>query len=55
MGSYIDTMLDLNHEVGEFSRRFELAEGWRKHLHLGLSAGGFDPLRDALDDDLLLL
>ena len=55
MGSYIDTMLDLNREVGKFSRRFELAEGWRKHLHLGFSASGFDPLRDALENDLLML
>jgi len=55
MGSYIDTMLNLNREVGSFSGRFELAEGWRRHLHLGLSATGFDPLRDALAADLHLL
>ncbi len=55
MGSYIDTMLDLNREVGSFSGCFELAEGWRRHLHLGLSASGFDPLCDALAADLLLL
>ena len=51
MGSYIDTMLDLNREVGSFSGRFELAEGWRQHLHLGLSTSGFDPLREALGED----
>lgn len=51
MGSYIDTMLDLNREVGSFSGRFEFAEGWRQHLHLGLSTSGFDPLREALGED----
>ncbi len=55
MGSYVDTMLDLNREVGSFSGRFELAEGWRRHLHLGLSAAGFDPLAAALDADIHLL
>jgi len=55
MGSYVDTMLNLNREVGKFSQRFDLAEGWRRHLHLGLSTEGFDPLRDALGDDLLIL
>ncbi len=55
MGSYIDTMLDLNREVGSFSGRFELAEGWRRHIHLGLSTAGYDPLRDALAEDLLII
>ncbi len=54
MGSYIDTMLDLNREVGKLSGRFELAEGWRPHLHLGFSSPGFDPLSDALGKDILV-
>ena len=53
MGSYVDTMFDLNREVGSMSGRFELAEGWRQHLHLGLSTSGFDPLSEALGSDLL--
>ncbi len=53
MSSYVDTMFDLNREVGAMSGRFELAEGWRRHLHLGLSTSGFDPLSDALGTDLL--
>jgi LmbE family N-acetylglucosaminyl deacetylase len=28
----------------------QMAEGWRKHLHLGLSQPGFDPLSQALPD-----
>jgi hypothetical protein len=31
------------------SGRFEYAEGWRRHLHLGLSAHDDDPLAAALD------
>jgi LmbE family N-acetylglucosaminyl deacetylase len=55
MSSYVETMFELNREVGRMSAQFELAEGWRKHLHLGLSAPGVDPLRDALAEDLKLL
>ncbi|RMF37017.1 MAG: LmbE family protein [Planctomycetota bacterium] len=48
MNSYIQTMEDLNREVGLLSETFDYAEGWRKHLHLGLSASNYDPLRVAL-------
>ncbi len=48
LSSYLTTMEELNAQVGSMSGRFKLAEGWRKHLHLGLSPDGFDPLRDAL-------
>ncbi len=53
MSSYVDTMFALNREVGAMSQQFELAEGWRKHLHLGLASAGVDPLREALQGDLL--
>lgn len=46
MSSYLQTMQDLNREVGGMSKCCEFAEGWRQHIHLGLSAAGFDPLRD---------
>jgi len=35
-------------EVGEMSGRFEYAEGWRKHLHLGFCSEADDPLAAAL-------
>lgn len=54
MRSYVGTMFALNREVGQMSGRFEAAEGWRKHLHLGLSAPGRDPLREALDQDIFV-
>jgi LmbE family N-acetylglucosaminyl deacetylase len=52
MGSYVQTMVDIGGEVGSMSGRFRVAEGWRRHLHLGFCAEDADPLRDALSDFL---
>lgn len=52
ISSYLTTMEDLNREVGQLSGRFQLAEGWRQHIHLGLSAPDYDPLRSALEGDI---
>jgi LmbE family N-acetylglucosaminyl deacetylase len=49
LSSYLSTMEELNRQVGAMSKRFEIAEGWRRHLHYGFSAPDFDPLREALD------
>lgn len=35
-------------EVGRMSRRFQRAEGWRRHSHMGFCGPEDDPLRDAL-------
>ncbi len=48
MNSYLQTMIDMSLAVGRMSGRFTHAEGWRRHLHLGLSATDSDPLREAL-------
>ena len=48
LNSYIETMRDLMREVGRMSGRFEYAEGWRRHVHLGLCAADADPLSKAL-------
>lgn len=48
MGSYIQIMVDLGREVGVMSGRFGVAEGWRRHLHLGYCAEDADPLCNAL-------
>lgn len=50
LDSYLETMRELSREVGTMSGRFEYAEGWRRHLHLGFCAGDADPLRAALGD-----
>lgn len=54
MGSYLQSMEDASREVGRLSGRFELAEGWRRHSHLGFSAHDDDPLRDALGERCVL-
>ncbi len=51
MDSYLASMEDLSRAVGRLSERFEHAEGWRRHLHLGLSGRDIDPLGAALEGD----
>jgi hypothetical protein len=46
--SYLQVMEDMSREVGRMSGTLEHAEGWRRHLHLGLCAPDDDPLADAL-------
>jgi N-acetylglucosamine malate deacetylase 1 len=48
MDSYLASMDESSHAVGRLSGCFEHAEGWRRHLHLGLSSTNIDPLREAL-------
>ena len=48
MDAYLVTMEDFSREVGAQSGVFEVAEGWRRHSHLGYSAQECDPLTDAL-------
>ncbi len=55
INSYVQTMEDLNRAVGSMSRRFALAEGWRKHLHLGFCSADADPLYQALGSAILKL
>lgn len=46
--SYLDAMREACRAVGKLSGRFAFAEGWRRHLHVGLSARDDDPLGEAL-------
>ncbi len=46
MRSPLDVMDDMSREVGRMSRGFEHAEGWRRHVHLGLCAADADPLAE---------
>ncbi len=50
LDSYLVTMTDMSRAVGAMSGRFEYAEGWRRHLHLGYCPEHANPLRDALGD-----
>lgn len=46
--SYITTMEGMCAEVGRMSGKFDFAEGWRRHSHLGFGSEDFDPLTTAL-------
>lgn len=50
LDSYLQTMRDLDAEAGRMSGRFESAEGWRKHLHLGFCDRDDNPLAAALGE-----
>ncbi len=51
--SYLEAMRGLMREVGEWSGRFEHAEGWRRRLTLGFCAPDADPLAAALASSCL--
>src|SRR5690606_6587723 len=44
LDSYLQTLRDLDAEVGRLSGRYSHAEGWRRHLHLGFCGPNDDPL-----------
>lgn len=54
MGSYLQSLDAMSLEIGKMSGEFTHAEGWRRHLHLGLSRNDVDPLADALKDYYLI-
>ena len=53
MNSYLQAMDDMSREMGRRSGRWLHAEGWRRHLHLGLSQSEWDPLGEALEGRLV--
>jgi len=48
LDSYLTAMREMTQKVGSMSGRFEFAEGWRRHLHLGYSGLEINPLRNLL-------
>lgn len=53
LDSYLQTLCDLDAEVGRMSAMFPFAEGWRRHLHLGFCDETDDPLAEALAEKVL--
>ncbi|MCI0536439.1 MAG: PIG-L family deacetylase [Verrucomicrobiales bacterium] len=49
MDSYLRVMDEMSLAVGKMSRRFQHAEGWRRHAHMGFCAEAAHPLREALE------
>ena len=54
MNSYLRQMELSAREVGKMSRRFRVAEGWRRHSHTGFCGLEADPLAEALGKKYLL-
>jgi len=52
--SYLKALDEISLAVGRLSGRFEHAEGWRRHSHLGFCGPASDPLRDALGENYLI-
>jgi hypothetical protein len=47
-------MEDMSIELGRMSKRFQHAEGWRRHLHFGFCGPDTDPLARALGRNCLI-
>jgi len=54
LNSYLQTMEEMSLEVGRMSKRFQHAEGWRRHLHLGFCQPKADPLKEALGENYVV-
>ncbi len=54
MNSYLQSCDDMSRELGRLSKRFQFAEGFRRHLHLGFSAQDTDVLTEVLGKDYLI-
>ncbi len=48
MDSYLKAMEDTSREMGRLSGKYAVAEGWRRHSHIGFCAEHSDPLREQL-------
>jgi LmbE family N-acetylglucosaminyl deacetylase len=55
LDSYLETMKDVMREVGRMSGRYEFAEGWRRHSHLGFCGAEDNPLARALAGHVAVL
>lgn len=53
LNSYLQAMEDISLKVGNMSKAFTYAEGWRRHLHFGFSSPDADPLKDLGNDYLI--
>jgi LmbE family N-acetylglucosaminyl deacetylase len=48
MDAYLDEMERMSGEVGRMSGKYQFAEGWRRHSHLGFGPEAFDPIANLL-------
>lgn len=50
LDSYLNTMEEMSRQVGQWSQAFQVAEGWRRHSHLGFCKADSDPIKDAIPE-----
>ncbi|MBW2616055.1 MAG: PIG-L family deacetylase [Deltaproteobacteria bacterium] len=55
LDSYLITMRKMTEQMGNMSGKFEYAEGWRRHSHLGFSAIEIDPLGEMLKGRVVIV
>ncbi len=48
--AYLNTMKSHAHEMGDLSKKFKFAEGWRQHNPLGFCSSDANPLADVLQE-----
>jgi LmbE family N-acetylglucosaminyl deacetylase len=53
LNSYLQAMEDIALKIGEMSKIFKYAEGWRRHLNVGFCAEDADPLKDLGEDYMI--
>lgn len=49
--AYINDMVGISRHFGKLSKRYEFAEGWVRHNHVGFCGSQDDPLRNALSEN----
>ncbi|MDR1962490.1 MAG: PIG-L family deacetylase [Planctomycetaceae bacterium] len=54
MDSYLISMEETARETGKLSGRYEYAEGWRRHHHIGYSRTESDPLYETLKENAFI-
>ena len=55
LDSTLKAMEDQTAAVGRMSEKFDYAEGWHRHAHMGFASEEFDPLSDALGESVCIL
>ena len=48
--AYLQMMQEMSSQVGHDSKKFQFAEGWQRHSHLGFAAEDHDPMANLLGE-----
>jgi hypothetical protein len=50
MDAYLTDMENFSRKIGTLSGKFEIAEGWRRHVHMGFGPENYDPMKELLGE-----